>query len=164
MDSLKALWGEVIQILIQTLNFIYGFVGDYGVAIILLTVVIRVAMLPLTIKQTRSMHDMQRIQPKLTEVQEKYKNDKEKMQEEMMKLYKEHQVNPLGGCLPMIVQLPVMIALFQMLRLPAEGPGGSNGRQQIIPLYSWILSGDFKVESTPGFSKLLVQADFELVQ
>ena len=110
------MWQQAIKLLQDILNFFYTGVGDYGLAIILLTVVVRVAMLPLTIKQTKSMHDLQRIQPKLKALQEKYKSDKQKMQEEMMKLYQDNRVNPLGGCLPTIVQLPVMIALFQMLR------------------------------------------------
>lgn len=101
--------------LADVLGFFHGGVRDYGVAIILLTVTVRIVMLPLTIKQTRSMQEMQRVQPMLKKLQEKYKNDKQKMQEEMMKFYKEHQVNPLGGCLPMLLQFPIMIALFRML-------------------------------------------------
>jgi YidC/Oxa1 family membrane protein insertase len=104
--------------LAAVLNFIYAGVHDYGVAIILLTIGIRVALLPLTIKQTRSMHELQKIQPKLKAVQEKYKDDKQKQQEEMMKLYQENKVNPLGGCLPTLLQLPIMILLFRMLLDP----------------------------------------------
>jgi len=72
-------------------------------------------MLPLTIKQTRSMQEMQRVQPMLKKLQEKYKDDKPKLQEEMMKFYSEHKINPLGGCLPMLLQFPILIALFRML-------------------------------------------------
>jgi YidC/Oxa1 family membrane protein insertase len=111
----NAVWNGALAFLAGILNFIYQGVHDYGVAIILLTVAIRVALLPLTIKQTRSMHELQKIQPKLKAVQDKYKEDKQKMQEEMMKLYQENKVNPLGGCLPTLLQLPVMIALFRML-------------------------------------------------
>lgn len=108
-------WADLIGLLVGILNYFYALVGDYGLAIILLTLLVRLAMLPLTIKQTKSMHDMQRIQPKLKALQKKYKNDKQKLQEEMMKVYEEHRVNPLGGCLPTLLQLPVMFALFQML-------------------------------------------------
>ena len=72
-------------------------------------------MLPLTIKQTKSMQEMKKLQPKLKALQEKYKNDKEKLQQEIMKFYTEHKVNPLAGCLPLLLQLPIMFALFQVL-------------------------------------------------
>ena len=90
--------------------------GNYGVAIILLTVLVKLVLLPLTIKQTRSMIAMQKIQPEIKKLQEKYKDDKEKLSQEMMKFYKENKVNPLGGCLPLILQLPVFFALFTVLR------------------------------------------------
>jgi YidC/Oxa1 family membrane protein insertase len=90
--------------------------GSYGLAIILLTVVMRVVLLPLTIKQTKSMIAMQRLQPQLKEIQKKYKSDREKMGQEMMALYKENKVSPLGGCLPLLLQLPIMFALFEVLR------------------------------------------------
>ncbi len=113
---LTQLLAPISQALGQVLIFFHRFVGDYGLAIILLTILVRVVLLPLTIKQTRSMQDMQRVQPMLKKLQEKYKDDKQKLQEEMMKFYQEHKVNPLGGCLPMLLQLPVMIALFYMLK------------------------------------------------
>lgn len=110
------LWTDIVQGLASLLNYVYLHAGqDYGIAIILLTLGVRVLMLPLTIKQTRSMQEMQRVQPMLKKLQEKYKDDKQKLQEEMMKFYQEHKVNPLGGCLPMLLQFPVMIALFRML-------------------------------------------------
>ncbi|RJQ53204.1 MAG: membrane protein insertase YidC [Actinobacteria bacterium] len=111
-------WKGVTDGLAQILIFFHGFLGDYGLAIILLTVLVRLALLPLTIKQTRSMQDMQRVQPMLKKLQEKYKDDKQKLQEEMMKFYQEHKVNPLGGCLPMLLQLPIMFALFSTLNDP----------------------------------------------
>jgi YidC/Oxa1 family membrane protein insertase len=101
--------------LLQLLNALYGVTHSYGLSIILLTVLIRVALLPLTVKQTKAQIDLQRIQPKVKELQKKYQKDKEKLQEELMKLYAEHKVNPFGGCLPLIVQLPIFWALFRML-------------------------------------------------
>jgi YidC/Oxa1 family membrane protein insertase len=95
---------------------IYGVIGSYGVAIILLTIVVRIILLPLSIKQTRSMREMQRIQPEVKKLQAKYKGDRQKLNEEMMKLYQEHKVNPLGGCLPLVVQMPIFISLFRVLR------------------------------------------------
>jgi YidC/Oxa1 family membrane protein insertase len=106
---------SLVNVLAETLGFLYKYIGDYGVAIILLTVAIRVIILPLTIKQTQSMLEMQKLQPKLKKLQEKYKDNKEKLQQEMMKFYSEHKVNPLGGCLPLLLQLPIFYALFNML-------------------------------------------------
>src|SRR6266550_2584136 len=93
----------------------YDLVPSYGLAIILLTVAVRLVMLPLTIKQTRSMQEMQKLQPEVKRLQAKYKGgDRQKMNEEMMKLYKEHKVNPLGGCLPLLLQLPIFLALYRV--------------------------------------------------
>jgi YidC/Oxa1 family membrane protein insertase len=103
------------DILLQLLNFFNQYVHNYGVAIILLTITVRILLLPLTVKQTRSLQAMQKIQPKLKKLQEKYKDDKEKLQKEMMKFYSENKVNPLSGCLPLLLQLPIFFALFRML-------------------------------------------------
>ncbi|MBS3908408.1 MAG: membrane protein insertase YidC [Actinobacteria bacterium] len=110
-----SLWNGLIDLLKEVMEFFYLYVNDYGVAIILLTVAIRIVILPLTIKQTKSMYEMQRLQPKLKELQEKYKDNKEKLQKEMLKFYAEHKVNPFGGCFPLLLQMPVFFALFQML-------------------------------------------------
>lgn len=109
------MWDSILQFFFEALNRLYGLTGDYGFAIILLTIAIRLLLMPLTIKQTRSMYEMQRIQPKIKELQAKYKDDKEKLQAETMKFYEENKVNPFGGCLPLILQMPVFIALFQVL-------------------------------------------------
>jgi len=94
--------------------------GNFGLAIILLTLAMRAVLLPLSIKQTKSMMEMQRLQPLIKELQKKYKNDREKLGQEMMKLYKEHNVSPFGGCLPLILQLPVIFAVFEVLRDPQK--------------------------------------------
>ncbi|MGH2705172.1 MAG: YidC/Oxa1 family membrane protein insertase [Actinomycetota bacterium] len=99
----------------SALAFFYDMIPNYGVAIILLTIAVRLALLPLTLKQTRSMQAMQKLQPEMKRLQAKHKGDRQKLNEETMKLYKEHQVNPLGGCLPLVLQLPVFIALYQVL-------------------------------------------------
>lgn len=106
--------------LLVSLKFFHQLTGDYGLAIILLTVAIRVLILPLTIQQTRSMQQMKKLQPKLKALQEKYKNDKQKLQEEIIKFYSEHKVNPLGGCLPLLLQLPILIGLFRVLTSQAR--------------------------------------------
>jgi YidC/Oxa1 family membrane protein insertase len=100
--------------------FLYDhIVSNYGVVIILLTITVRLVLTPLTISQTRSMSRMQKFQPELQELQKKFKDDKQKLQQETMAFYKKNNVNPLAGCLPLILQLPVFFALFQALRTPS---------------------------------------------
>ncbi len=107
--------------LLWTLNMFHSAIPNYGVAIILLTLLIRILFWPLTHKSTESMRRMQEIQPEVKALQAKYgKNNPQKLQQETMKLYKEKKVNPMGGCLPMFVQIPVFIALFTVLRNAIE--------------------------------------------
>jgi YidC/Oxa1 family membrane protein insertase len=103
------------QPLFIVLTFFYGFFKNYGVAIILLTVLIKIIFWPLTHKSYSSMKSMQKLQPEMQKLRDKFKNDKERLNKEMMSLYKTHSVNPLGGCLPMLVQIPVFFALYQVL-------------------------------------------------
>jgi len=103
------------QPLFMVLTFFYGFFKNYGVSIILLTVLIKILFWPLTHKSYASMKSMQKLQPEMQKLREKFKNDKERLNKEMMALYKTHSVNPLGGCLPMLVQIPVFFALYQVL-------------------------------------------------
>lgn len=111
-------WFAVIALPLRSvLNFFYGIVGNYGVAIILLTVIIKLLFWPLTQKSYTSMKSMQKLQPEMQKLREKYKNDKERLNKEMMQMYKEKRVNPLGGCLPMIVQIPVFFALYKTLMI-----------------------------------------------
>src|SRR5437899_227663 len=109
-------WGAILNFLGAVLNGIYKVIPSYGVAIILLTLLVRVVLIPLTVKQIRSMAAMQKLQPELKRLQQKYKGDRQKLNEEMMKLYREHGVNPLGGCFPLLMQAPVFIALYSVLR------------------------------------------------
>lgn len=103
------------QPLFLVLNFFYGYFNNYGVAIILLTVLIKILFWPLTHKSYSSMKAMQKLQPEMQKLREKFSNDKERLNKEMMSLYKTHRVNPLGGCLPMLVQIPVFFALYKVL-------------------------------------------------
>src|SRR5688500_14440520 len=103
-----------------TLAGFYALIPSYGLAIILLTLAVRLVLLPLSIKQTRSMREMQLIQPEVKRIQTKHKGDRQKLNEEMMKLYKEHGVNPLGGCLPLLLQMPVLFGLFYVIREPLK--------------------------------------------
>lgn len=98
------------------LNFFYTLVPSYGFAIMGLTVLVMVLITPLTVKSTRSMLQMQRLQPEMKRIQEKYKNDRERLNSELMAFYKENKINPLGGCLPLIAQMPVFIIMYQLMR------------------------------------------------
>ena len=106
--------------LLWTLNLLNGLCHNYGVAIILLTFVVRVLFWPLTHKSTESMKRMQELQPQIKAIQAKYKSNPQRMQQETMALYKENKVNPMGGCLPMLLQMPVLFALFSVLRNAIE--------------------------------------------
>src|SRR4051794_20323362 len=106
----------LINVCDSVLVFLYGFIGSWGLAIIGLTVVVRLLLLPLTLKQFRSMQALQRLQPQMKELQAKYKEDRQRLNQEMMKLYQEHKVNPFASCLPLAAQIPVFISLFYMLR------------------------------------------------
>lgn len=128
------------------LNFFYTLIPSYGVAIMLLTVLVMLLITPLTVKSTRSMLQMQRMQPEMKRIQAKYKDDREKLNEELMKFYRENQINPLGGCLPLLAQMPVFIIMYQLLRgLTARQGGLGSGIghiggqvQQSVELTPWI--------------------------
>ncbi len=106
--------------LLMALKFIYKFIPNYGIAIILLTLLIKILFWPLGNKSYKSMKEMQKLQPKVMELREKYKDDKSRLSQETMALYKTHKVNPLGGCLPMVVQIPVFFGLYKALLYAIE--------------------------------------------
>ena len=103
-------------LILRFMNWLYRWLPNYGVIIILISVLTKALFYPLTVSSTRSMKRMQEVQPKMKALQEKYKNNQEKLSQEMMRLYKEEKINPMGGCLPMLLQMPVFIALYQALR------------------------------------------------
>jgi YidC/Oxa1 family membrane protein insertase len=98
------------------LNAFYDLCGSWGFSIVLLTLLVRVCLLPLTLKQFKSMQSMARHQPEMKRLQAKYKDDKDRLNQELMKFYRENQINPLASCLPLVAQIPVFISLFYMLR------------------------------------------------
>ena len=106
--------------LFVSLKFLHGLIGNYGWAIIIITFIIKLAFAPLTHKQQKSMKRMSALQPRINELKEKFKGDPQRMNTEMMELYKKEKVNPLGGCLPMLVQIPVFIALYNVLNNAIE--------------------------------------------
>jgi YidC/Oxa1 family membrane protein insertase len=151
-----AIWDGFKGIILQVLVFFYNVVGDYGVAIIMLTVVLRILMTPLVWKQTKSMLELQQVQPKIKALQEKYKKDKEKQQEELMKFYQENKVNPFGGCLPLLLQMPIFLALYGVLGGSATDKGPTFAKYLMtLPVeaqeaakHFWIILPD--LTTTPG--------------
>lgn len=123
-------FGFVGKWILLGLNWLYRICGNYGVAIILLTVIIRIILYPLNQKSFKSMKEMQKLQPEISALQQKYKGDPKKSQAEMMKLYKEHGANPMGGCLPLLIQMPILIAFFRVLQNAIELWGA--------PFYLWM--------------------------
>ncbi|KAA0259013.1 membrane protein insertase YidC [Deferribacter autotrophicus] len=116
--------------MLNLMNFFYKFIHNYGVAIIILTILIKLITYPLTIKSMTSMKKMQKIQPEIQKIREKFKGDPQKMNAAMMELYRKHGVNPMGGCLPMIIQIPIFFALYRALLVSIELKGS--------PFFGWI--------------------------
>jgi YidC/Oxa1 family membrane protein insertase len=124
-------WFSIVAMpLFWVLKFFYKFLGNYGWSIVLLTIIVRIPFIPLLHKSQQSMKKMQALQPLMTEIKEKYKKDPQRMQKEMMELYKKHKVNPLGGCLPILLQIPIFIALYNVLLKAIELRGA--------PFILWI--------------------------
>jgi YidC/Oxa1 family membrane protein insertase len=117
-NVIEEAFSPLITVFESILVFIHNNIvgGSWGLAIIGLTVLIRAVLVPLTLKQFRSMQELQRLAPELKALQEKYKDDKQRQQQEIMNFYREHKVNPFASCLPLLLQLPVFISLFYMLR------------------------------------------------
>ena len=114
------LWQGLLDGLGWLLARIYDVLPNFGVTIIILTVLIRLALFPLGVKQIKSMQAMQAIQPKVRQIQQKYKGNKQRQQEEIMRLYKEHGVNPFSGCWPVLLQFPILIAMYSVIRFPQQ--------------------------------------------
>ena len=115
-NPLSTIFGPLVDLMRHVLRTFQDLTGSWGWAIILLTIVVRLFMMPLTFRQFRSAQSMQQLQPKIKELQRKFKNDKRKLQEETMKLYQEYRVNPFSSCLPLVIQLPIFICLYYAIR------------------------------------------------
>ena len=120
----------ISKVVLWTFKFLRGFIPNYGLVIVIFSILVKVVLHPLTKKSYQSMQAMQTIQPEMTRLREKYANDAQKMNMEMMKLYKEHGVNPMGGCLPMLLQMPLLYALFIIFRSTIE--------LRQAPFFGWI--------------------------
>jgi YidC/Oxa1 family membrane protein insertase len=115
----------VCQALLNALNTLHSFLGNYAAAILALTTIVKLSLWPLQNKATASMRQMSALSPKIQELREKYKDDPTRMNQEVMKLYKEYGINPVGGCLPMLIQIPIFFGLFTMLRQAVELRGAT---------------------------------------
>lgn len=113
---MKYIYGLLVSFIEFLLKSVDNIVGNFGLSIIIVTIIIKILLLPLTIKQDKSMKAMKKLQPQLDEIKKKYANDKQMLNIKTMELYKENKVNPAGGCLPILIQLPILFALFGVLR------------------------------------------------
>jgi YidC/Oxa1 family membrane protein insertase len=152
------IFANVVQPLVDAckaiLEFWHDLLGDWegswGVAIILLTFTVRLAILPLTFKGVKSMQRLQQLQPEITRIRERYKEDKQRMNQEVMRFYQEQKVNPLGSCLPLALQIPFFIALFSLLR-------SSSFRHDIASNHSFLFIDDLAHKVTqPGVLAILI--------
>ncbi len=115
-DAIDLGWfGIVAKPILHSLKFFHSYLHSWGLSIILLTLLVKLLLNPLTVKGLKSMKGMQKLQPKLAELREKYKGDKQRLNQETMAMFKAHKVNPMGGCLPMLLQMPIYIALYKVL-------------------------------------------------
>ncbi|HEX6605287.1 MAG TPA: YidC/Oxa1 family membrane protein insertase, partial [Chloroflexia bacterium] len=146
------IWDQFVQLLEESLKLINQWVGNPGVAIIIFTLIVKVLTLPLTLKSIKSMRETQRIQPLIKEVNKRFKDDKAKQQAEVMRLYQQHGVNPMGSCLPMVLQIPIFLALYNALITLVQHDQSFasaflwvHDLSKADPLFIWpVLSGAFQ--------------------
>lgn len=133
MNTLIGLLDPLTGLLHTILRFFYGFTENWGWAIVLLTILVRIVLIPLTYRQFKSMRGMQQLQPQIKALQEKYKGNRELLNQKMMEFYKENKVNPMGSCLPLILQMPVFFALFYALN-----PTNAQNAGVFVENLSWL--------------------------
>lgn len=137
------------EVMRHVLNWLHATIGlPWAWSIIALTLMVRILLVPLTVRQIHSMQNMQRYAPQMKEIQKKYKGDRQKQNEELMKFYKEHSINPASSCLPMVFQIPVFIALYFVLKDFANNPPGGN--------LEWLNLVDITHHGYVGWGKLLL--------
>src|SRR5918998_1528535 len=148
----------LFELIANTLNFFYTLVPNYAIAIALLTIVVMLITTPLTLKGTRSMIEMQRLQPQIRKLQLQYKDDRQKLNEELMAFYKEHEINPVGGCLPLLIQAPVFSILFYVVQ-------GLTREAKFVGVQQLVHDNfDASVVPTEGFRPKYLANDTELYQ
>src|SRR5215203_500231 len=151
----------LFELISGLLNFFYELVPNYAVAIALLTCVVMIVTTPLTLKGTRSMIEMQRLQPEIRRLQVQYKDDRQKLNEEMMAFYREHEINPVGGCLPLLIQAPVFSILFYVVR-GLTNPYKFTGVQDLLVSYGVDIAAVREQFAAEGFRPKYLSHDAEL--
>ena len=161
------MWDLILNPFITVISLLYSFFGNNAVvAIILFTILVRLIMYPLNAQQMRSSKAMQELQPEMKKMQDKYKNDREKLAQEQMRLYREHGVNPLGGCLPLLIQFPIWIGLYQAINhalaatplqlIDLSGRFLVSGLDRLVPLNNVFLGIDLTQAPTANPTYALV--------
>lgn len=150
------MWDWIVNILYVVLAGIQSFAVDWGLSIIILVIIIRLLLTPLMMKSTKSTARMQVLQPKMLEIQERYADDPQRQAEEMQKFYSENKFNPMGGCLPLLIQMPILFALFTLLRnLPDYFEGTNFSFYNILPDLTATPSGSFAESWTSAIPALV---------
>ena len=158
------MWDWIVNILFQILKLIQGFAVDWGLSIIILVVIVRLLLSPLMIKSSRSTARMQVLQPKMQEIQEKYADDPQRQAEEMQKFYSENKFNPFGSCLPLLIQMPILIALFTLLNnLPQYFSGENFSFYGILPDLQASAAGTISQGFGPAAPYLIALALFAVL-
>ncbi|AEB07896.1 membrane protein insertase, YidC/Oxa1 family [Coriobacterium glomerans PW2] len=154
------MWDWIVNILFQILKFIQSLAGDWGLSVIILTLIVRLVLAPVLLKSTKSTARMQVYQPKMEEIKQKYADDPQRQQQEIQKFYAENHFNPLGGCMPLLLQMPIMIALFTLLKsLPTYFPDfdkGSFSFYNLLPDLTTSPSASFAQGGASGAAPYLV--------
>jgi YidC/Oxa1 family membrane protein insertase len=154
-DTLRGILDPIIDLLFAILSFIHDTGLNWGWSIVVLTIVVRIALLPLTYKQMKSMRALQALQPAMKELQEKYRNDRQLMQQKTMEFYQENKINPFGSCLPLLLQMPVFFALFYMLQ-DAERAGEFAVDNTWLWIRDWGSNPSWLAENITQFDLLLL--------
>lgn len=140
------MWDAFKDFIFWCIQGCYGFFGDWGMAILVVTIIFRLLISPLMQKQIKSSYQMQKVQPLMQEIQTKYANDQPRQQEEMQKLYAEAKFNPLAGCLPMLLQMPIFMALFQVLQeMGSRTSGTSYEFYKLVPDLTYTPASSFEM-------------------
>jgi YidC/Oxa1 family membrane protein insertase len=145
-------WEAFQHAIFVVIDWFYGIAHDWGLAIILITILFRIIIYPITRKQFKSTYQMQKMQPLLAEIKEKYAGDQQRQQEETMKIYQEAKFNPLSGCLPMILQMPIFIALFWVLQKLPEYIVASGRPDTALPATFYNLIPDLSISPSMVFA------------
>jgi len=144
-------WDMFKNAIFYVINFFFSFTHDWGMAIILITLLFRILIFPITAKQFKSTYKMQKLQPKIKEIQAKYADDKTRQQEELMKVYREAKFNPLSGCLPMILQIPIFMALYQVLQSLPDLIANAGHPEYVLPATFYGIIPDLSQKASDVF-------------